>query len=389
VDIVENPIVVDTIDSLEVFTKLRENWNDVYALDKDASYFLSWKWLSQLYAIRDEGVFILAVKLSANSNEYCAFFPLRQEVRFSQSRQRFFNSYCMAGNYWADNTGLICDPESDHIAIPQLAYALKSLSWHRILFENLKLSPQRISLLMEPFSSEQYAIRQKSLTDNHGKTDLSRSPVVELPGTFEQYLQKSINANTRQKIRRVQRKINDDPELTIELATSNCIERYLAFFERVWISNWEHLKGSNTRQLAQKYSAFIRSGIRSGDMIVPILLHKANPVGMLACYSDPLKKQLLFFVAGRDAEFNFIPGGLALHAFCIQWSIDNGYKRYDLLRGNEPYKYSLGANDSLLSNTIMYKRSPPVSAQLLNDGLVKQPVARELAWQYRRALSVC
>jgi len=103
----ESQVLVELIDSVEQFTILRDNWKEIYSLDKDAGYFLSWNWLSQLYELRDEGVFIFAVKLPGVCSRYCAFFPLRQEVRFSQSRQRFYNSYCMAGNYWADSTGLI------------------------------------------------------------------------------------------------------------------------------------------------------------------------------------------------------------------------------------------------------------------------------------------
>jgi len=228
---------------------------------------------------------------------------------------------------------------------------------------------------MEPFSHQDYSIRHQPLTDNHGKTDLTRSPVVELPDSFERYLQHKTSANTRQKIRRIQRNISDDPELTIELASNDTIERYLVFFERVWTESWKALKGRKTRQLAQKYAEFIRLGMRSGDMLVPILLHESNPVGMLACYTDSINKQLLFFVAGRDADFSLLQSGLALHVFCIEWAIENGYTRYDLLRGDEPYKYSLGATDLLLGNTVMYKRAPQACAQLLNKTLVKQALA--------------
>jgi CelD/BcsL family acetyltransferase involved in cellulose biosynthesis len=37
--------------------------------------------------------------------------------------------------------------------------------------------------------------------------------------------------------------------------------------------------------------------------------------------------------------------GIVSKALCLQWAIENGKKGLDFLRGDEPYKYDLGAKD--------------------------------------------
>jgi tetratricopeptide (TPR) repeat protein len=50
-------------------------------------------------------------------------------------------------------------------------------------------------------------------------------------------------------------------------------------------------------------------------------------------------------MAGRDETFNTPPPGLILHAHSIRHAIQNGFRTYDFLRGNEPYKYSLATDE--------------------------------------------
>jgi hypothetical protein len=80
---------------------------------------------------------------------------------------------------------------------------------------------------------------------------------------------------------------------------------------------------------------------------MPILWHRGAPVGILASFVDWDKSRLLFFVGGRDEGFGELPVGLVLHAYNIRWAIEHGIRTYDFLRGDEPYKHSLGATDTV------------------------------------------
>ena len=40
--------------------------------------------------------------------------------------------------------------------------------------------------------------------------------------------------------------------------------------------------------------------------------------------------------------------GLLLHSLCLRDALERGYRYFDFLRGNEPYKYRLGGADHQL-----------------------------------------
>ena len=49
--------------------------------------------------------------------------------------------------------------------------------------------------------------------------------------------------------------------------------------------------------------------------------------------------------SGYDPSYSFYSVGLLLKAQSIHWAIEQGKKKYDFLRGNERYKYDLGAKN--------------------------------------------
>ena len=52
--------------------------------------------------------------------------------------------------------------------------------------------------------------------------------------------------------------------------------------------------------------------------------------------------------AAYDLALAPLSVGIACHAYAIRSAIDEGLRTYDLLRGDEPYKYDLGATDRWL-----------------------------------------
>lgn len=72
-----------------------------------------------------------------------------------------------------------------------------------------------------------------------------------------------------------------------------------------------------------------------------------------------------YYLPSYDAAFaKMSPGRLHL-TMLIMWAIDNGYHRFDLLRGDDPYKAALGSHARVLHD-YMFTRGPigAVAAQL-------------------------
>ena len=98
-------------------------------------------------------------------------------------------------------------------------------------------------------------------------------------------------------------------------------------------------------------------GFQNGTLFLPVLWHKDRPLGALAFFVDPLKKTMLFHMAGRDETAEVVPPGLVLHGYCIRYAIEQGFRTYDFLRGNEPYKYTFGAKDTVINCFAVRTRS--------------------------------
>jgi CelD/BcsL family acetyltransferase involved in cellulose biosynthesis len=110
----------------------------------------------------------------------------------------------------------------------------------------------------------------------------------------------------------------------------------------------------------------VKRGLDNEMVHMPVLWHGDTPVGALASFIDRDKSRLLFFVGGRDRDFRNLPVGLVLHTHNVRWAIENGIRTYDLLRGNEPYKYSLGARQhvQLTSRLIRTKSGRNLNGKL-------------------------
>ena len=53
----------------------------------------------------------------------------------------------------------------------------------------------------------------------------------------------------------------------------------------------------------------------------------------------------MLYNSGHDTEYRYYSVGLLLHALCLRDALEKGYRYFDFLRGNEPYKYRLGGHD--------------------------------------------
>lgn len=367
-------MAVDQIDQFSDFVRLYDNWNEVYDNDSEAQFFLSWSWLKILFEQRDEGVFVLAYRQD-DSPSYQAFFPLRKEVRFNDRKKHLYNAFTMAGNYWADYTGILCRDDSASIALPEIARYLRKLPWYRLQIENLSISDKRKQSLLKRFLRDNYDVAPYKPTDNAGQTRLDKSPRLKLPDDFDEYLSISTDTNSRQKFRRYLRKLDQDSDAQIRLSTNSTLEDDLNKFKQLWLERWSSVKGKRAALLAEKYHNLIKKGFEAGLALIHVFEYKNNIVAINCCYLDSVKRELLFFVGARNGNYSQLPSGLILHLHAIRWAISNQYSVYDFLRGDEPYKYSFGAENRHLTNLRITNPQPHEMAKLVDPVCAQQALS--------------
>jgi CelD/BcsL family acetyltransferase involved in cellulose biosynthesis len=62
---------------------------------------------------------------------------------------------------------------------------------------------------------------------------------------------------------------------------------------------------------------------------------------------------LMFYNAGIDPDARDLSPGVILAARCVQFAVEHGMRRFDFLRGNEPYKYEWGAVDEPIQRLLV------------------------------------
>jgi len=348
---------IDVISSHEDLERLKANWEELYRADPDAQYFLSWPFIST-YIRRFPGRwFVLAARSGSGSSPYVALMPLRLGTMMNGKTGLFYNEIHMGGAYVADYTGAVCAPEFAQAAMAAFAKHLRKMHWARLHLTDLRMSPARERAFFKNLDDERLTVREVSRWDKIGNIDNSICPFAELPETWEAYLEKKVSANTRQKLRRLLRKVEGSEDFRITLADASTIERDIEILLGFWRTKWGPRKGDRLAGIQRTHRRLFLDALADGSLFLPVLWHRDRPLGGLAIFVDPVKKTYFFYLAGRDEETDIVPSGLVLHAYSIRHAIENGFRTYDFLRGNESYKYSFATNERANRSRLLRTRS--------------------------------
>lgn len=372
---------IDLIDKFETFQEIRKNWDFVYESDPQAQFFLSWNWMSGWLKLLKESWLILAAKPSTHASDYVAFFPLRISLN-QQNGSQFYNELYMAGNASADYTGLICLPEYEEDVVPAFAaYIKQELTWTIFNLQDILEADTRMHRLLKSFSEDSFEFSQR-FENQSDEIDGYICPYIPLADDWEHYLQNALGSNTRQKIRRLLRKIESSKEFHITHVNADNLEQHIEILLKFWQARWGSQKGDACEVIVERYRAILHYCFDKDCLYFPVLWKGDTPIGAIANLIDVSKKSILFYVTGRDETVKDPPPGLILHAYGIQYAIQNKFKVYDFLRGNEAYKYSFGAKERRIKHVVV-KRTSISQARKLDVKTL--PTALRLTTVHHRA----
>ncbi|MFB2933952.1 GNAT family N-acetyltransferase [Aerosakkonemataceae cyanobacterium BLCC-F154] len=359
---------IDLIDDFAIFKELRENWDSIYAADSQAHFFLSWIWLSGWLEMVHERWFILAAKPDTEDSSYIAFFPLKMLLKY-QDGGNFETEIYMVGNSLADYTGLICLPGYEEEVIPAFAaYIQEQLVWSNFNVKSFLQTDTRMSLFLNSFSRDSFKLSQLQVQSlNAEDPDSNVAPYLLLPDDWEKYLQNNVGTNTRQKIRRFLRKVESSNELKITYVNADNFASHSEILLKFWESRWRDKKGDNFDVIMNYYRLILRHCFVNNCLYLSVLWQGDKPLGAIANFIDFEQKSMLFVITGRDQTCKNPPPGLILHADAIRYAIQNGFKVYDFLMGNEEYKYSFGSQDRHLLHFLAKRKNCQPKQQDLQE----------------------
>lgn len=313
-----------------LFTSLQPRWNALLDVSANPLLFLTWEWQITWWQAYQAGD--LWVLTAEEAGEIVGIAPWFVQHKSTGRVVRTIG--CVDVTDYVDIIA-----HADHVAQVQQAFAAFTAA-HRDDFD-------RINLCNIPEYSPTYQHFPDHLRALGFDADLVLQevcPVIHLPTDWEAYLG-MLDKKQRHEIRRKLRRAESEAELVRTIVTPETladeIEVFLGLMRASQPSKAEFLAVEANDRF---FRAILQRMSDGGWLRMSILRVNGKPA---AAYCDfDYRGHILVYNSGLDPEYYaHLSTGIVLLAQNIQDAIETGHSLYDFLRGNESYKYRMGAQD--------------------------------------------
>lgn len=168
-------------------------------------------------------------------------------------------------------------------------------------------------------------------------------PQRDLPATWEDYLS-LLDRTSRHELRRKMRRLAGEPGVSSEtVASPDNIDKDTDDFLRLFLDSREAKAEFLTPKMGEFFKDIARMAAQNGWLRLFFLIVSGARVAAAMVFD--VGDTFYLYNSGYDKRFSHLSVGLLLKAQCIEAAISAGKKRFDFLRGREPYKYDLGGID--------------------------------------------
>jgi CelD/BcsL family acetyltransferase involved in cellulose biosynthesis len=326
---------IDLIDNKNRFDTLRDNWNDIYAADSQATVFYSWSWLRAWIEASMNRWVLMGVR-AGNSKQYVGFLIVYRAA----NNDRLL---LLGGVPESDHTAMVCAPGYENIVIETLAeYIQAHLKWD--YFKLTEVFDYRLSLLVDRFSVPNYLIVEKQQTP---------CPYLELPSDWNSYLEINLSSSQRRKLRRAINKVEQDKRYTIELPTRATIDQYAELIIALWKKRWQR----EDQRLFRFFDHVIHYCFADGTLHGLMIWDGDTPVAAQLAFVDRKHNTLSFYNGGWDNAYAKLSPIIVMLSYNIRFAIENGYQACDFLRGADEYKLKFCASNRYNRNYVITRNT--------------------------------
>jgi CelD/BcsL family acetyltransferase involved in cellulose biosynthesis len=232
---------------------------------------------------------------------------------------------------WAgDDTGcpdhLEIPAESD-VAVDALAEELARAEWDVLTLRNLRENAPRAARL---------ASRLSELGFHVTTAVCEPCPMITLPPSWDEYLAAQ-SSSRRQTIRRKERKLAREHQLVVRDYDAHTLDDGWKVLGTLHSERWSGATAF-TPAVAEMHREFARLLAARGALWLTAL--ELDGIAVAAWYGFTEGDTVFFFQSGRSLEHQQDSVGQVLMGMMIRRAIERGYRRFDFLRGDEPYKAS-------------------------------------------------
>lgn len=174
------------------------------------------------------------------------------------------------------------------------------------------------------------------------------APYILIPDSWEAYLT-SLRGKQRHELKRKLKRLEE--QRAFHFCSDKTVEKdFEEFIRLLRISNQ-----SKEKFMSGEMKQFFRNMVIAGkkDFSIEFCFLEIDGKRVASIMSMIGQGKALIYNSGTDPEYNYYSAGLILHAYLIKKSITQRLITHDFLRGNERYKYDLGAKDMHLYRVML------------------------------------
>jgi CelD/BcsL family acetyltransferase involved in cellulose biosynthesis len=320
-------------------------WASLESRTASPSPFMSWAWhRAWLDAAPAEAAASEVLVLRGADGALNALLPL------TPRRVRFHRIPVTALTWATGEMG--CPDHLDVLALPdasiaEFARSLEAMSWDLVILSNLTGGGTTTTRhLCETMAARGYEFRRESLWP---------CPYLDLPADWDRYLG-SLTATRRQTLRRKERQLRRDGMTVTDYPADRVTEgldHLIALHARRWENDGQGgaFEDALVRRLHGRFALELAT---RGQLWLSTLDVAGAPVA--AWYGFAWGDTVYFYQSGRDPKWERHSVGLVLMGMMIQRAIEQGYRRFDFLRGADTYKRHWTTTDRMTEQITIFRR---------------------------------
>lgn len=320
---------------VSLFDDLRPEWNDLLQRSLSDRVFSTWEWQSIWWKVYQPGA-LWVITCRDEAGLLIGIAPWFIEVHPVHGRV-VRSIGCVEVTDYLD---VMVDKTYVEPVLNCLATYLVN---HRDAFDV-------VDLCNLPEDSPGY-LRFPDILRSHGFEVTTKQqevcPVIQLPDSWETYLE-SLDKKQRHEIRRKLRRAESEPGALdwYIVDESHTIEDEIDRFLSLMSASQQEKAGFlEDAQNVQFFKRLIPDVYRNGWLQLSFM--RINGVAAATYLNFVYNRHVLVYNSGlRPGEYGHLSPGIVLLAYNIRYAIENGYKVFDFLRGNETYKYRMGGKDT-------------------------------------------
>jgi CelD/BcsL family acetyltransferase involved in cellulose biosynthesis len=320
----------EVIETLEDFEKLGDDWNELLQASESNCIFLTWEWLYTWWKhlSEDRKLHILTVR---SGRKLLAIAPLALNPSRLTLSPFLSLEFLGTGSVGSDYLDFIVRRGKEQETLQTMAGYLAGEK------RMVQLAQVKKGFTFAKGFVEQ--LKQLGWSSLETKTDVC--PFINLSKqSWESYLA-SLGSSHRSNFKRRFKNVEKEFDIQFEKVDSEA-KRHAAIKILIDLHNlrWKGRGVSSafhTSGLVSFHEEFSRLALERGWLRLYVLWLNGRPAASL--YGFKYGSVFYFYQSGLDPEFEKQSVGLVTMGLAIRGAIEEGVEEYDLLHGDEPYKF--------------------------------------------------